>query len=258
VEILKYMLLGLIQGLTEFLPVSSSGHLVLAEHWLGINPPGVVLEVSVHLATLASVVVVYRRDLLALLKESRWHYIGLLLAGTAVTVAVVLPLRGYLEWLTESTGAVRMVGGMLLVTATWLILADRRLRQKCEKQQPSWWGAVLIGLAQAAAALPGISRSGATIGEGILLGMERQAAARFSFLLSIPVIAGASVLVLPDIPAAAAGGLNIAGLVAAFITAMVSGIAAIYIVLWALKRASLFWFALYCACLGSIALSLGG
>jgi len=258
VELFAYLLLGVIQGLTEFLPVSSSGHLVLAEHWLKMNPAGVTTEVALHVATLLSVVIVYRRDIALIFSERRWNYLLLILLGTIMTVVLVLPFKDQLAALTEAPYAVRLVGGMLLVTALWLTLADVRLRRGGERQALSVGGSLLIGVAQALAALPGISRSGATIGAGVQLGMDRTKAARFSFLLSVPVIAGAGVLTAFDVPAEiAAGGINPLGLGIGFIAALICGIIAIHGVLWLLQRARLSWFALYCALLGVVALAIG-
>jgi undecaprenyl-diphosphatase len=258
VETLKYLLLGLIQGLTEFLPVSSSGHLVLAEHWLKLNPPGIALEVAVHVATLVSVLVVYWRDLRDIFAKGNWRYLGLLALSTAVTVAIILPFKGYLERLTEGPDAVRIVGGMLLITAIWLFAADHRLRQTDSRMDPGWLGAVFLGIAQACAAIPGLSRSGATIGAAVQAGLTREAAARYSFLLSVPVIAGAGILVAPEAVAVyREGTLNLAGLAIAMLAALVAGIAAIYTTLWVLRRARLVWFALYCVIVGGLALYLG-
>lgn len=258
VETLKYLLLGLIQGLTEFLPVSSSGHLVLAEHYLNLNPPGIALEVAVHAATLVSVLIVFWRDILDIFVKRNWRYIGLLFASTAVTVAIVLPLKGHLERLADGPDAVRIVGGMLIITALWLFAADRRLRRDGSLDVPGWLGAIYLGVAQAIAAVPGISRSGATIGAAAQAGLSREAAARYSFLLSVPVITGAAVLVAPDaIIAFHEGTLNLAGLAIAMLAALLAGIAAIYTTLWALKRARLSWFGLYCIIIGALALYFG-
>jgi undecaprenyl-diphosphatase len=258
VELLQYILLGIIQGLTEFLPVSSSGHLVLAEHWLSLNPPGVVVEVALHLATLVSVVVVYFRDLVAIIRERQWLFIGYITLGTIVTVAIVLPLRDLLAWLTEAPFAVALVGAMLWLTGGWMVLADVTLRRSQQRGRLGWARAAAVGLAQAVAAVPGISRSGATIGTAVQLGIPREQAARFSFILSLPVILGAGVLTLGDVPqAVASGGLNPLGLALAFIAALVSGIAAIYLVLWLLRRARLVYFGVYCFVLGTVALALG-
>jgi len=258
VEVWAFLLLGVIQGLTEFLPVSSSGHLVLAQHWLGIDAPGALTEVALHVATLLSVVIVYWHDIIAIFAQRRWSYLGLLALGTVVTVAIALPAKDWVEALTDAEYAPRVVGAMLLITALWLVLADLRLKRNATKDEPTWLGAGLIGVAQAIAVLPGISRSGATIGAGVLRGVGRAQAARFSFMLSVPVILGAGILKAQNVvPALESGAINAAGLGLAFIAALVFGVLAIYLVLWLLKRARLSYFAAYCALLGIAALIAG-
>ena len=258
VELLMYMVLGLVQGLTEFLPVSSSGHLVLAEHWLNFNPPGVLLEITVHMATLLAVILVYWRDLTQTILRRDWRFIGLIMLATAITVAMILPFRDFFEGLTEHPQAVRIIGVELLITAVWLAIADFKLLRGYVSRPASVKEATAIGIAQGISAFPGISRSGATIGAGILMNMERQDAARFSFILSIPVIFGAGILTIPDLaPALASGKANGPGLAIAFIASLVSGIAAIYLLLWLLRKARLLYFSAYCALLGIVALVVG-
>lgn len=257
-QILKYLIIGLLQGLTEFLPVSSSAHMVIAEHWLKLSTPGIVMEVAFHVATLLAVVLVYRRELWRLVTGRDWRLLGLLAAATAVTVALILPFKDWLSALPDAPNAVRICGAMLLITAAWLALADWRIARSQPTRQLTWVGALLIGLAQGIAALPGISRSGATIGAGLQLGMEREEAARFSFLLSIPVILGAGFFELLDAREQLGGAsLDVAGLAVGFVVALLSGIAAIYLLLWMLKRARLAWFAGYAALLGIVALIIG-
>jgi undecaprenyl-diphosphatase len=260
VHIVAYIFLGIIQGLTEFIPVSSSAHLVLAEHWLRLNPPGVLLEIALHAGTLVSVLLVYGRDIWRILVRRDWVYTGYLLLATAITVAIVLPLKDWLSQLTEIPGAPRICGALLLVTAGWLIIADWRLRRTVPSNEPGvgWGRAALIGLAQSVAALPGISRSGATIGMGIVAGVKREEAARFSFLLSVLVIIGAALVDAKELPAGlASGAVDRTGLLLGFIAAVLTGILAIHVVLWMLKRARLAWFAAYCVALGVVALIVG-
>lgn len=257
-QLWDYLLLGAIQGLTEFLPVSSSGHLVLAEHWLKLNPQGVVLEVTLHVATLLSVLIVYRRDIAQLWRERSWGYLWYLVLATVVTVAIALPFKHFVEDLTDSTAAVRVVGVMLFITAAWLLFADWRLRKADTDKPLNWAASLFTGIAQALAVMPGISRSGATIGMLIQTGQSRREAARFSFLLSVPVILGAAVLSIGDLEQGlAAGQLYAPGLALGFVAALLFGIAAIHLVLSALYKARLSLFAAYCAVLGCIALILG-
>jgi undecaprenyl-diphosphatase len=252
---LTYLLLGVIQGLTEFLPVSSSAHLVLVQHWLGVNPPGAVVEVALHLATLLSVVIVYRYDIAAIFSKQRWGYLGLLVLATVVTVALALPAKDWIEALTDAPYAPRVVGALLLITALWLVLADRRLRRQAAHDEPAALEAGLIGVAQAIAVLPGISRSGATIGAAC-------SASAASGGAQLPAVgagrSGAGVLKAGDLAAALSNGaVSALGLGLGFVAALLCGVLAIYVVLWLLKRARLSYFAAYCALLGVAALIIG-
>lgn len=255
VDIPIYALLGALQGLTEFLPVSSKSHLLLAQHWLGLNPPGVVMEVALHVATLLSVVIVYRSELARLLRGGDWPYLGKLALATAVTVGLILPFKDRIEALADSDTVIPWTGGLLLVTALWLALADRRIRQVRTESALGWGGAALMGLAQAVAILPGISRSGSTIGTALQLGAGRDEAARFSFLMSIPVILGAGALEGKEAVAElSTGAISPVGLTVGFIASLVFGVLAIHLVLWTLRRARLLWFSAYCALLGLVTL----
>lgn len=261
---MDFIILGLVQGLTEFLPVSSSGHLILAQHLLGLNPPGVASEVMLHLATLLSVLVVYGQDLLKLLLSRNWRYIGALALATAATVALALPFKDRMETFADSTEAVKYVGAFLILTAIVLLLAELRARQlvrseaPAELQSPGWGRAVLAGIVQAIAVIPGISRSGSTISAMLISGLDYESAARFSFLLSVPVILGAAVLSIPDLQAGTAdGSLNTSALLAGFLAAAVSGVLAIRFLLAMLKKKRLYMFSIYCTVVGLFALLFG-
>jgi len=253
-----YVLLGLLQGLTEFLPVSSSAHLLIAEHWLHMPPHGASLEVGVHVATLFAVLVVYFRDVVGIFTQRRWRYLGLLAVATVVTVVLALPAKNYMEWLIHQPFAARLCGLLLLFTAAWLLIAERQARRQPSTRPLGWMGAVWVGIAQAVSVLPGISRSGATIGMGMVLGVEREEAARFSFLLSVPVILGAAALKVRDLPSElGAHGIDPLGLAVAFIVALVTGVLAIRLLLIVLKQARLWYFAVYCLALGILAVVIG-
>lgn len=260
-EILKYALLGIVQGLTEFLPVSSSGHLVLLQHWMGLELPGMTLEVMLHVATTVSVLIVYGRDIAQVFRERDWRYIGLILLACAVTAILFLPFKDQVEAFTESDAAPRFVGAMLLVTGIWQILADWRLRRNAGKEPApiTPLRAAIIGAAMACAGLfRGISRSGATIGTAIQLGVDRQEAARFSFLAGVPIILGGGLLKAGDAAAEiSSGALQAVPLAVGFVCALLAGIAAIRLVLWMLRDARLSWFGAYCLALGTVALVVG-
>ncbi|MBN1433555.1 undecaprenyl-diphosphate phosphatase, partial [Candidatus Fermentibacterales bacterium] len=208
--------LGALQGLTEFLPVSSSGHLVLGRAMLGIPPGGVTFEVVVHLGTMAAILMVFGRDLLSLLsgaarlEATSLRMLGVLAAASVPAALAGLLLRSSIEGLF---GSPVLVSVMLLVTGTLLWItrfaprADVPIAPRADvpapgpahgECSPGFSRGLAIGVAQAVAIIPGISRSGATIAAGLMVGVERRAAAEFSFLLAIPAIAGAALLDLPE------------------------------------------------------------
>jgi undecaprenyl-diphosphatase len=254
--VIRYALLGLLQGLTEFLPVSSSGHLVLARIALGVDAPGIALEAAVHLGTLASLLLYFRRDVVCLALgwvrggEER-RQLGLLLVGTIPVVAVGLLARGGIE---RAFGSPLLVGGMLFVTALVLLFGDRRVGRAL-RGKVRWVDAAAVGLAQAAALLPGISRSGATVVTGIGMGLTPSAAARFSFLLAIPAIGGAALFSL--LAVARQPDVNWAGLAVAMGCAAASGLVAVRTFLRIVRAGVLWPFALYCAAAALAVLVLG-
>jgi undecaprenyl-diphosphatase len=248
------LILGLVQGLTEFLPISSSGHLVLAEHLVGYKPPGVFFEVVVHLATLLSVVVAYRTRIAALLggmlrrHPESWRYAGLLLVASIPAALAGVLLKEYFDRTFHSMPA---LGWQFLVTAAILWSTPFALGRATGKRV-TLFQALLIGLAQALAIIPAISRSGATIAAALWSGLEAEAAAEFSFLMSIIVIAGSGVLEARHIPPGA--DVFSTGLLLAFVAAAVSGLVAIRFLVGLLRHKKFHLFAPYCAVLGVICL----
>jgi len=263
-------LLAVVQGLTEFLPVSSSGHLVLAQHVLGFSEPALAVDVALHVGTLLAVLAVYGGDLVALLVGALRGVAGarrglaLLAVGSLPAAVVGIGLADVLEHVFERP---RLAAFGLLVTSAWLcvgVLARRR----AAPGEPSarsdaapdwstlgWGGAVAMGCAQAVAIWPGVSRSGATIATGLALRVPAAEAARFSFLLSVPAIGGAALLSLPD--ALAADEVAAPGLVAlAALLAGVVGWGALRLLLAFLGRGAFAWCAVYTALLGVAALVL--
>lgn len=245
---------GLVQGLTEFLPVSSSGHTVLVPALLRVPPPDLATSAVLHLGTLMAVLAYFRRDLgrMAAFRhdDQGRRLIFLVLVGTIPAAAAGLLLEGPLEGLFRSprSVAVALIGtGLILAGAALLPAGLRRLE---EAGLPD---ALLVGAAQALALVPGISRSGATIAAGMTRRMEGVEAARFSFLLAIPAIAGAGGLQLLQL--GGEGRLD-PSLGVGVLVAALSGYAAIALLLRALHRFGLFPFALYCLAAGSAALVL--
>lgn len=255
------LLLAVLQGLTEFLPVSSSGHLVLAQTAMGLDEPAIVVDVALHVGTLFAVLAVYRRDVAGLvvgLLDRRWREPLLIALGTLPAVAVGLFAKDAVERAFESP---RTAAWGLLGTATLLAVGEtlrrRRLRRERAPVALDARIALLVGLAQACAICPGISRSGSTIAMGLALGLAPVAAARFSFLLAIPAIAGAALLQLSD--ALEPGALGEPGvLLVAVVVAALVGLAALRFLLAFLGRGAFAWFSGYCLVLGLVALSLLG
>ncbi len=258
---IDYLLLGVLQGLTEFLPVSSSGHLVLAQRLLGMAAPGLVVEACLHLGTLVAVLVAFRADLAKLLRavtprgslEQRKE-IGYLLVGTAPVVLVGLIVRGTAAAWFDSLW---VLAAGWAATAVLLIVASGRVRA-ARAASPSAVGALVIGVAQAAALVPGVSRSGFSIGAGILTGLRPDRAARFSFLLAMPAVAGAGGLALWDglTTAAPRVELNVGGLIVGTVAAFAVGLAALRVLLALVSRRALWPFAVYCLGLAAWALAL--
>jgi undecaprenyl-diphosphatase len=255
------LILGLVQGLTEFLPVSSSGHLVLAQYFLGVLGGGLALEIWLHLATLVAVVVALRADLFRVLRsflpgatsEDRAYGRRLTVAtivGTIPAALVGLFLKDLVEGAFVS---VRLVGVDLLITAGILVVS-RFFTGGTATLTPT--RGLLIGIAQALAILPGISRSGSTLTAGVVSRLSGVDAARFSFMLSIPAILGAVVLELPAL--ADLGTTSPAALGVGFLSAAVTGYVAIRVVWRVMERGRLAVFAPYCALLGIAALFWGG
>lgn len=241
---------GIIQGLTEFLPISSSGHLVLVPALLDRPAPDLATSAMLHLGTLVAVLIYYRRDLAKMAKFDRpaRKLITLLVIGSVPAAVLGLTFEQRIEDLIDNPQA---VAAMLIVTGV-ILLATRLIRvgdRTVEQATPT--DSIVIGFAQSLALIPGISRSGMTISAGMVRGMEQTEAARFAFLLGIPVIAGAGLLEMGE---AIAGGETIGAEVwVGMVAAAVSGYAAIAILLRLLSRVGLAPFGVYCVVVGAIA-----
>ena len=242
---------GVVQGLTEFLPISSDGHLVLVPAFVGIEPPDLATSALLHLGTLVAVVTYFRRDLWALTGfrgDRRARRLLLLLAVGTIPSVAALFVVGWVSDLQESgsiTAALLVVTGLVLAIASRLPLGSRKLDDANPKD------ALVIGVAQLLAVLPGISRSGLTISTGIGRGFDRSEAARFSFLLGIPAVAGAGLLEGTSL--FASGGIPGEAWIGVVVAA-VTGYAAIGILLRILVRTGLGPFAVYCIVVGAVAL----
>jgi len=249
------ILLGIIQGLTEFLPISSSGHLVLTQELLGVKQPGVSFELIVHLGTLVAVLVYYHRVIWNLLRSlftrgmiAERKMVGLLILGTIPAGLAGVLLGDYFE---QAFSSPVITAVMLLITGC--ILLPTRFVRKGERPV-GCKSAIVMGFAQALAILPGISRSGSTIAGGMLAGVQPSKAAEFSFLLSVPVIAGAVLLKTPELRGLDASilGPYLAGATTAFFF----GLIAVYLVLSVIRRGQFEYFAYYCFAAGAFGLYL--
>lgn len=261
---LRAVAMGIIQGATEFLPVSSSGHLVLIPHLLRWPIPSVAFDALVHWGTLLAVLAYFRSELIALAKawlrsitageRSYQAYLSwLILLATVPGVVAGVTLDDFFEALFSSP---RLVSVALIGTALLLVLAELRLKPRKGMEQLNWLNALFIGLFQALAITPGISRSGSTITAGILAGLSREEAARFSFLLSVPIIFGAGLKKLLDLAFAGELGSQWFILLVGFTSALVSGYLSIAFLLSFVKRRRLYVFAFYCLALGFLGLVL--
>ena len=242
------LVLGFVQGATEFLPVSSSGHLVMAQAVLAIEIPGVAFEVAVHVATLVSILLVYRTRVAELLRGAvardpeAYRYMGLVVVATIPAGLLGVFAKDRIEALFENPYA---PGVALIVTGAFL-WSSRAAIERAADERPGWLAALLIGVAQAFALVPGISRSGATVVAAIWLGVEAREAAAFSFLMAVPAIAGAAVLQIPDMAETAGSGLSAAVLMGGSVVAGVTGVLAIRTFVVMLARRSFHFFAPYC------------
>ena len=267
-SLIEAIILGILQGLTEFLPVSSSGHLVLGQELLDIHIEGIAFEVFVHFGTLLSVLVIYRRDLLAMLtslprfagntgrirqfysEDRDFRWLLYIIIGSIPAGVIGLGMGAAIE---TAFNDAHTVAWMLMVTGTMLLLTRFG---KSAQQDMSLLVAVLVGVAQALAIMPGISRSGATISVALFLGIARDESARFSFLLAIPVILGATLLklieLLQDLPQAS----QLLNLFAGTLVAFITGYIAIKLLLMFIRRGKLDYFAWYCYGVGVLGLSL--
>ncbi|MBE2221350.1 MAG: undecaprenyl-diphosphatase UppP [Anaerolineae bacterium] len=258
-NIFEAIFLGIIQGATEFLPVSSSGHLVLLPAIFHMTPPDLTMVGLVHLGTLVAVLVYFRRDLwnivtavLVGLRERKPMgttdaRLGWFIAVGCIPAAVAgIVLERYFE---NAYLHPTWVAFFLLVTAGLLVLGEKLMSGDKTFDTMTWIDTIVIGLFQMMALLPGISRSGSTIVGGLLRGLDRSQAARYSFLLGVPVIFGAGLLSLVDIATAPSLTTSLAAYAAAFVTAALVGYLCIYFLLNWVRNHSLYIFAVYCVLL---------
>lgn len=259
--LLPAILLGLLQGLTEFLPVSSSGHLAIAQHYLeGFNQPGILFDIMLHVGTMLAVVLYFHREIYRLVTspflqgtEAKLYQklLLLLLAGSVPTAIIGLTFKDFFESLFDN---MLVVSSMLLVTGVLLFVSERFRRTGRKEEQLTWSDALVVGTVQGLAIIPGISRAGSTIAALLLKGVDGETAARFSFLLALPAIFGAALLhsrELSDISAVQVP-IYLAGTGIAFLT----GLLCIHFLLAVIRKRRLAYFAIYCWLVGGLILTL--
>lgn len=248
--LIEATILGVIQGLTEFLPISSSGHLVIGQALLEIEQPGNEFEILVHLGTLASVMVVFFDDIkslvLSLESKKTQIFILFILIGTLPAIGIGLGFKDLLKSLFDDISA---VGFALLFTG--LILYGSSFIKKGNKEY-TYLTSILIGCAQAVAIIPGVSRSGMTISAALYLGLSSKEAARFSFLLAIPIISGAGLLTALEVDGGFLLPFSIS--LAAIFSSFVVGVFALKWLLGWLEQGKFHYFGIYCFAVGIITL----
>ena len=257
-DTLQAIILGIVQGLTEFLPVSSSGHLQLANEILGtdLSPDSnLTFSLTLHAATVLSTIVILWAEVWKLLKgifsrtfTAEQAYVLKIVISMIPVGIVGLFFKDYIE---AAFSSIAVVGVMLLITAALLSFAY--YAKPRQKEELSYRDAFIIGLAQAVAVLPGLSRSGSTIATGLLLGNKKESVAQFSFLMVLPPILGNALL--DCLKGDFGGGVETLPLVAGFVTAFVTGCIACKWMIDIVKRGKLIWFAIYCAVAGVVALA---
>lgn len=257
--VLEAIILGIVQGLTEFLPVSSSGHLQLAKELLGVKiENNLTFDVMLHAATVLSTIVVLWGEVWWLIKglfsrgmnDEKSYFLKLVVSMIPVGVVGFL-LRDKIDAMLASQYIMVVVGAMLLLTSALLSFAY--YARPRERATISMRDAFIIGLSQAVATMPGLSRSGTTIATGLLLGNDKSAVATFSFLMVLAPILGQTLLDVVD-GGFVVTGISVEALVAGFVAAFVVGCLACRFMIGVVKRGKLIWFALYCAIVGLVAI----
>lgn len=243
--IYQAIILGIIQGITEFFPVSSSGHLVIFQALFGIEEPMLTFDIILHLGTLVSIAIFFHKDILDLFEKDRKTLLYLVIASIPTFIIALL----FKDTVEKFFGMPGHVGFMLILTGAWLIFVTFFSKKNTRENSPGVVNSVLIGIAQGIAIMPGISRSGATIGAGLLAGLKRETAFKFSFLLAIPAIAGAClfkahkialVTTRPEALCFLAGG----------IAAAITGLLTLKILLQLVMNNRLHLFGIYCILAG--------
>ncbi len=242
---LNYIILGIIQGITEFFPVSSSAHLVIAQRLLGVTEPAVVVSVALHLGTSTALIIFFFKDILNLWRN--FKLLSYIIIVTLITGIIGVSGKDFFEKLFDSPVLVALA---LIVTGIILIFTKKFIQAK--RNTLNIKDAFTLGLTQAIAIIPGISRSGITISTLLFRGIDRETSFRFSFLASIPAVFGAAILELKDIHLS--GNLGAGNLVIGFIFSLLTGILSLKLLKIILGKAKLYYFGYYCIIIAIVTL----
>lgn len=271
--LVQAIILGIVQGLTEFLPVSSSGHLVIFQHMFGLKEPELVFDIAVHVGTLIAVVIYFKKDLVAIIGSmtkmtvrltkgqaslmDSWSDPNVKLALLIVLGSIPTAIMGlgFHQVANHIFSSVRMAGLMLLITGSVIWATRRMYKTDGDIESFSAGKALIIGFVQGMAILPGISRSGSTIAAGLFLGLNRELAARYAFLLSLPAIAGAALMAAGDM--VRSGDHVTPAIYAGMISAGVVGYLSLSLLVFIVKKGRLHFFSPYCWLMGGLALAIG-
>jgi undecaprenyl-diphosphatase len=249
--IFEAIILGVVQGLTEFLPVSSSGHLVLLQKVMGLTGVPIFFDTMLHFGTLVAVVVVLLSEIVAIIRHPIQNHLGMLILATIPAAVVGYLWSGYFESIFQSGS---LLGICFLGTAVILTVSELIAKRIHAKKQISTKSALSMGLMQALAIFPGVSRAGATIAGGLFFGVDRTRVAKFSFLMSIPIILGSVVSSGKTAMDVGLGDVSVAAIAVGTIAAAVAGFFAVRFMLAIIKKTKLYGFAVYVAALGAFLL----
>ncbi len=252
---LQAIVLGLVQGLTEFLPVSSSGHLVIFQHFFGLKDPILFFDITLHFGTMCSIILIYRKEIFEILKstisikdgfskallDDNFKFMSLIIVASIPTAIIGFLLKKNVEAYLSSINVVIL---MLLITSLFLWLSKGIKKDGITIQKITFKIAIIIGIVQGFAVFPGISRSGSTIVCALLLGMNKKTAAKFSFLLALPVILGAEILSISDLTGQDMISLN--NVILGTLTSFIIGLIALKLTIKAVEKGKLYYFAPYC------------
>jgi len=256
-SIIEAIIFGIIQGITEFLPISSTAHIVITTHILGYEFPGLAYEVFLHFASVLAVILYFRKDLWNILngffsyftnktKENRTHFYFAIyiIAATLITGVIGLLLN---DFIGEEFKSPILISIALFITGIFLVIIERFHTLGYRKEEDmTFFDSIIVGLGQAIAVFPGISRSGSTLITALWIGLDRQTAVRYSFILAIPIILGSIVLAFGDVGADVFSSIGTKALITSFITTFIFSLIGIKWLIEFLKQSKLIYFAIYC------------